>query len=1090
MSDSRIKGITIEINGDVTGLNKALESTNKKLSSSQRQLKDVERLLKLDPKNTELLAQKQRLLGESISATKEKLEKLKKAEQQAAAKLETGGKDAQEQYEALHREIISTEIDLGKLEKRAADAGKSLNDAAQDAKEKVSGFGTAAKVAGVAAAAAFAAAAAAAVAAAKALVDMTVGGAAYADTVLTESTVTGIATDKLQEYMYAAELVDVSTETLTKSMAKNIKSMKSAADGSAAYAEAYEALGISVTDASGELRDSESVYWEAIDTLGKIENETERDALAMQLFGKSAQELNPLIEAGAKRMQELGEKAHEAGYVISDDMLQSYGALDDQLRYLEGGAAAAKNALGTILLPMLTELATDGVDLLGEFTNGILDADGDIGKMSDVIRQVLPKAIDSIMEFVPELIEVGGELISALGAGIIDNLPQIADAAANVTVMLLQGLVKALPQLISGLKELLKSVLNAVADALPAVIDGIVDAAMAIADALPEVLDAIIDALPQIIDTLIAALPKVIKGIITALPKVLGTVVDAIIKLAPMLLDAGIGLVEALWDGIVGAFDDLKDGFEDLFSNLWDGLTSLFYDGGEDAATAGAKSLENGIKKNTEKPEKAAKKLSEKIIDAVDDAKGAQQAGENISSAVANGISDNSSVAESAAENLAGKVVYVADKVAREIIQTAEEAAGDFRETLGRTAQEIRETASEYDYVEGLADELLSLADANGFVEQANRSRASFILDELSRATGEEWTMIDGTIQKYGDLKSAIFDMIAARRTETMLELYETDYREALAQRKEAYDALIAARDEYLAALESGDESAIAKTAVDYQEAVNNYAGYMSTIAKYENAYEQMLSGTYDEAESILNNTEGLFDESTRLTLKSARNWVSEAARMRDEAKQAYQENPSEVNRLAFEAAQGNYMSAISAYANAYYDAAGIGGDMVDGLISGIESGNEPLAFAVTALIDSALEAGRVAADSHSPSRKTMALGEDMGDGGVIGVINKIPQMRKAGGNLALSMLDGFSDFADTLTSNMAVSPAALIGVPTPATMQHQSSVGATYNSSVSFGGVSVYVNAPNVDNVEGLADLVADRINTSIIEKQAVYTR
>ena len=158
MAEGRIKGITIEIDGDVTGLNKALESTNKELRSSQKQLNDVNRLLKLDPTNTELLSQKQRILGDAINSTQDKLETLKKAEEQAAAKLESGGKEAQEQYEALRREIISTESDLGKLEKQAADTEQALDDAgdngaesiedagdaAKDAESKVSGFGNAA----------------------------------------------------------------------------------------------------------------------------------------------------------------------------------------------------------------------------------------------------------------------------------------------------------------------------------------------------------------------------------------------------------------------------------------------------------------------------------------------------------------------------------------------------------------------------------------------------------------------------------------------------------------------------------------------------------------------------------------------------------------------------------------------------------------------------------------------------------------------------------------------------------------------------------------------------------------------------------
>ncbi len=185
--------------------------------------------------------------------------------------------------------------------------------------------------------------------------------------------------------MYAAELVDVSTDTLTKSMAKQIKSMKSAADGSKTFVEAYDKLGVSVTNADGTLRDGDEVYWELIDSLGKMENETERDALAMTLLGKSAQELNPLISAGAERMKELGKEAQAAGYVVSEDMLNAYGALDDNIQYLKVNAEGAKNALGTVLLPVLTELAGSGKDLLGEFAKGIQDANGDIGKMGDVI---------------------------------------------------------------------------------------------------------------------------------------------------------------------------------------------------------------------------------------------------------------------------------------------------------------------------------------------------------------------------------------------------------------------------------------------------------------------------------------------------------------------------------------------------------------------------------------------------------------------------------------------------------------------------------------------------------------------------------
>ena len=106
---NRIKGITVEIGGDTTKLSKALEGVNKTIKNTQTQLKDVEKLLKLDPTNTELLSQKQRLLADSITATKDKLATLKTAAEQANQAL-TNGEISQEQYDALQREIVETMI--------------------------------------------------------------------------------------------------------------------------------------------------------------------------------------------------------------------------------------------------------------------------------------------------------------------------------------------------------------------------------------------------------------------------------------------------------------------------------------------------------------------------------------------------------------------------------------------------------------------------------------------------------------------------------------------------------------------------------------------------------------------------------------------------------------------------------------------------------------------------------------------------------------------------------------------------------------------------------------------------------------------
>ena len=122
---NRIKGITVEIGGDTTKLSKALEGVNRDIKGTQTQLKDVQKLLKLDPTNTELLSQKHKLLADAVSATKEKLEVLKTAAEQANTAL-ANGEISQQQYDALQREIIETENELKRLRITSTDLMEQL----------------------------------------------------------------------------------------------------------------------------------------------------------------------------------------------------------------------------------------------------------------------------------------------------------------------------------------------------------------------------------------------------------------------------------------------------------------------------------------------------------------------------------------------------------------------------------------------------------------------------------------------------------------------------------------------------------------------------------------------------------------------------------------------------------------------------------------------------------------------------------------------------------------------------------------------------------------------------------------------------
>lgn len=214
----------------------------------------------------------------------------------------------------------------------------------------------------------------------KGAVDLTVDAAAYADDIMTMSIQTGIATDKLQAYNYMAELTDTSLEDMTKTMAKNVKSMYSAQTGSKNFKDAYEKLNVEFEDASGNLRDNEDVYWELIDALGEMENKTEADALAMQLFGKSARDLNPLIAVGSKGVAEFTKEAKEMGAILDDETLSSLGDADDAFQRLKQSVDIAKRAVGAEMAPAFEEAAekiTTKVvgmsDEFAEFAGGALN---------------------------------------------------------------------------------------------------------------------------------------------------------------------------------------------------------------------------------------------------------------------------------------------------------------------------------------------------------------------------------------------------------------------------------------------------------------------------------------------------------------------------------------------------------------------------------------------------------------------------------------------------------------------------------------------------------------------------------------------
>lgn len=251
-----------------------------------------------------------------------------------------------------------------------------------------------------------------------------------ADDLLTLSTQTSLTTDQLQEFEYASELVDVSTDTLRGSLVKLTNNMQTAATGTGSAAEAFKKLHVKVSDSSGKLKDNYEVFLKTIDALGKMKNETERDALAMDIFGRSATDLNPLIEAGSGRLKELAEQAHEVGYVVDNETLQSFGELDDAMQKLDKQGDAVKRSFAEALLPVITAFA----EALNAIPTPVLTAVISITSIATVVLLVV-KAIKELQGPAGTVKSMIGSVMSYMDPLYIKIMLIVAGITALVAVI-------------------------------------------------------------------------------------------------------------------------------------------------------------------------------------------------------------------------------------------------------------------------------------------------------------------------------------------------------------------------------------------------------------------------------------------------------------------------------------------------------------------------------------------------------------------------------------------------------------------------------------------------------------------------------
>lgn len=361
MAAGRIKGITIQLGADTTDLNKKLKDVDSSLKDTQTQLKDVNKLLKLDPSNTELLKQKQDLLGKAVGDSKKRLDELNNALKQMESA--PNADQTIEQQEKLKREIIETQHSLEDYEKQLKNCNPALESFAAksaDVAEKTKGISTAA--AGIAGA----------------LVGNAVAAAGAADDLNTLSQQTGFSVEELQKMRYASDIVDVSMDQMTGSIQKMTKQMSSGNS-------AFEELGVSIYDANGNMRDASDVWHDSIKALSEIDNETQRDALSMEIFGKSAMDMAGIIDDGGESLNALGQEAEDLGLIMSQDMVDDANEMQDAIDRMKGRTQQAFLKMGSTLAKTLVPAFDKLVQIVTKVVTWFANLDGGTQKVILII---------------------------------------------------------------------------------------------------------------------------------------------------------------------------------------------------------------------------------------------------------------------------------------------------------------------------------------------------------------------------------------------------------------------------------------------------------------------------------------------------------------------------------------------------------------------------------------------------------------------------------------------------------------------------------------------------------------------------------
>lgn len=581
-----VKGITIEFRGDTTQLSKAINKVRQEAKGVDKELGYINNSLKFNPHNVDLLKQRLAILQDTTKKADGDIKSLKKALADMKAK---GIDETNEDYRELQREIIKAESKQKAFNKEINKL-KAETSALGQASQKMAKFGGAVEKAGQSLRGLSMVAGAVDVA----LAGLTVKAGKTADDLNTMSKVTGIGTEELQKYKLSADLLDVSVDTIAKSQTKLKRSMLSAQQGSKNMTDAFNTLGVAIVDSNGHLRDQEDVFSDAIKSLGKMTNETERDAIAMQIFGKSASELNPLIEDNGETFQKVADIFKQNNLEIVDqETIDKANEFQDSLDTIKAMGMATLSTIGMQLAGYLAPAMEKISEVLGKVFGWLSQLDPQvlmiIGIVAGVIAVLSPllitigkiaTGISAIMGLMStlgvSLGAIGGALLPIIGiiAGVIavgvllyKNWDWICEKATQLKDWVVQKwteLTTKVTETVTAFKEWVSTtwtnIKTKVTDTATAIKNGVVNTfnalKTAVVNAWTSLRDSVVGTVTGIKDKVLfywTALKVGVVIIVNAIKSTIGGIWDSIKSKTVGTFNAIKSTAVSVWNGIKSA---------------------------------------------------------------------------------------------------------------------------------------------------------------------------------------------------------------------------------------------------------------------------------------------------------------------------------------------------------------------------------------------------------------------------------------------------------------------------------------------------------------------------------------------------------